>query len=61
MDSFNLNDATNLERIAIVDVSRMYSENSKGKKAVTEEAHEAAKSTGFFYMIDVAVSIDSKT
>jgi isopenicillin N synthase-like dioxygenase len=50
--SFNTNTATSLERIPIIDVSRMYSDNLEDRKAVAEEVREAAKNIGFFYMVN---------
>lgn len=41
-----------LERIPIIDVSRMYSDNIEDRKAVAEEVREASENIGFFYMVN---------
>lgn len=50
--SFNSNAATTLERIPIIDVSRMYSDSIEDRRAVAEEVREASKNIGFFYMVN---------
>ena len=50
--SFNSNDSTTLERIPIIDVARIYSEDLEDRKAVAEEIREASRNIGFFYMIN---------
>ena len=50
--SFNSNTASNLERIPIIDVSRIYSEDIEDRKAVAAEIREASKDIGFFYMVN---------
>ncbi|CAO2650345.1 Nn.00g016370.m01.CDS01 [Neocucurbitaria sp. VM-36] len=50
--SFNSNDSTTLERIPIIDVTRMYSEKLEDRKTVAEEIREASRNIGFFYMIN---------
>jgi isopenicillin N synthase-like dioxygenase len=50
--SFNSNTASTLERIPIIDVSRIYSNDVEDRKAVAEEIREASKNIGFFYMVN---------
>jgi isopenicillin N synthase-like dioxygenase len=50
--SFDSNTASTLERIPIIDVSRIYSEDIADRKAVAEEIRNASKNIGFFYMVN---------
>src|SRR5690348_12759821 len=50
--TFSTNVATILERIPIIDVSRMYSDSIEDRKAVAEEVREASRNIGFFYMVN---------
>ena len=50
--SFSSNTATTLERIPMIDVSRMYSNDLEDRKVVAEEIREASKNIGFFYMVN---------
>jgi isopenicillin N synthase-like dioxygenase len=53
--SFNSNTASTLERIPIIDVSRIYSDDIGDRKAVAEEVREASKNIGFFYMVNQGI------
>jgi isopenicillin N synthase-like dioxygenase len=50
--SFNSNTASTSERIPIIDVSRIYSDDIKDRQVVAEEIREASKNIGFFYMVN---------
>lgn len=50
--SFNSNAASTLERIPIIDVSRIYSDDVEERKAVAEEVRKASKNIGFFYVVN---------
>lgn len=50
--TFSTNVATTLERIPIIDVSRMYSDSIEDRKAVAEEVRKASRNIGFFYMVN---------
>jgi isopenicillin N synthase-like dioxygenase len=50
--SFESNTTSTLERIPIIDVSRIYSDDIADRKAVAEEVREASKNIGFFYMVN---------
>ena len=50
--SFNSNTASTSERIPIIDVSRIYSDDIEDRKAVAAEIREASKDIGFFYMVN---------
>lgn len=50
--SFDSNTASSLERIPIIDVARIYSDDISDRKAIAEEIREASKNIGFFYMVN---------
>jgi isopenicillin N synthase-like dioxygenase len=50
--SVNSNTASTLERIPIIDVSRIYSDDIRDRMNVAEEIREASKNIGFFYMVN---------
>ncbi|XXH04180.1 hypothetical protein Hte_010593 [Hypoxylon texense] len=50
--TFNSNESTTLEKIPIIDASRIWSEKLEDRQAVAEEIREASRNIGFFYLIN---------
>lgn len=50
--TFNSNVSTNLEKIPVIDASRIWSERLEDRKAVAEEIREASRTIGFFYLLN---------
>ncbi|KAI1778578.1 putative isopenicillin N synthetase [Hypoxylon cercidicola] len=50
--TFNSNESTTLEKIPIIDASRIWSEKLEDRQAVAEEIREASRDIGFFYLIN---------
>lgn len=50
--TYESNACTTDEAIPVIDVSRMYSEDSVQRQAVAEEIGEAARSIGFFCLVN---------
>lgn len=50
--TFNSNESTALEKIPIIDASRIWSEKLEDRQAVAEEIREASRNIGFFYLIN---------
>ena len=50
--TYTSNAATTAETIPLIDVSRMFSESKVEREALAEEIREAARSIGFFYMVN---------
>lgn len=50
--TFNSNVSTNLEKIPVIDASRIWSERLEDRQAVAEEIRQASRTIGFFYLLD---------
>lgn len=50
--TFNSNISTNLEKLPVIDASKIWSENLADREAVAEEIREASRTIGFFYLIN---------
>lgn len=50
--TFNSNVSTNLEKIPVIDASRIWSERLDDRQAVAEEIREASRTIGFFYLLN---------
>lgn len=50
--SFNSNISTNTEKIPVIDASKIWHEGLEDRQAVAEEIREAARTIGFFYLIN---------
>ncbi len=58
--TFNSNESTTLEKIPIIDASRIWSEKLEDRQAVAEEIREASRNIGFFYLINHVSIADRK-
>jgi hypothetical protein len=55
--SFNSNISTELEKIPVIDASRIWSDKLEDRKAVAEEIRDASRNIGFFYLINHVSSL----
>lgn len=53
---FNSNISTTLEKIPIVDASKIWREKLEDRQAVAEEIRDAFYKIGFFYLIKISIS-----
>lgn len=58
--SFNSNISTNTEKIPVIDAKKVWSECLDDRQAVAEEIREAARTIGFFYLINHVRTTQSK-
>lgn len=58
--TFNSNISTNIEKIPVIDASRIWCERLEDRQAVAEEIREAARTIGFFYLINHVRVIESE-
>ncbi|CAG9978010.1 unnamed protein product, partial [Clonostachys byssicola] len=56
--SFNSNISTELEKIPVIDASRIWSDKLEDRKAVAEEIRDASRNIGFFYLINHGIDQD---
>ncbi|CAG9946870.1 unnamed protein product [Clonostachys rosea f. rosea IK726] len=59
--SFNSNISTELEKIPVIDASRIWSDKLEDRKAVAEEIRDASRNIGFFYLINHGIDQDYAT
>lgn len=50
--SFNSNISTNIEEIPIIDARKIWCERMEDRQSVAEEIREAARTIGFFYLVN---------
>lgn len=50
--TFSSNVSTNIEKIPVIDASKIWCERLEDRQAVAEEIREAARTIGFFYLIN---------
>lgn len=50
--SFKSNISTRLDKIPVIDASRMWSENIEDRKSMAREVRHASRNIGFFYLIN---------
>lgn len=50
--TFKSNISTDLEKIPVIDASRIWSERLDDRQAVAEEIREASRTIGFFYLVN---------
>lgn len=50
--SFNSNISTNIEEIPIIDARKIWCERLEDRRSVAEEIREAARTIGFFYLVN---------
>lgn len=50
--TFNSNISTNIEKIPVIDASKIWCERLEDRRAVAEEIRDAARTIGFFYLIN---------
>ncbi|KAF2219388.1 putative isopenicillin N synthetase [Elsinoe ampelina] len=53
----NSNDLSKTERLPLIDVARIYSDNLEDRKAVAEEIREASRTIGFFYIVNHGIDM----
>lgn len=50
--TFNSNISTNIEKIPIIDARKIWCERLEDRRSVAEEIREAARTIGFFYLVN---------
>lgn len=50
--TFNSNISTNIEKIPVIDASKIWCERLEDRRSVAEEIREAARTIGFFYLVN---------
>lgn len=58
--TFNSNISSNIEKIPVIDASRIWCERLEDRQAIAEEIREAARTIGFFYLVNHVRTIGSK-
>ena len=60
--TFKSNISTNLEKIPVIDATKIWSQHLEDRQAAAEEIREASRTIGFFYLVNhVRVYFDQKT